>query len=64
MRHKAREAANLDDHALGTDQERSEGLAHAHDGENVDFEEVLDLVKIHIKGWNCVVAAGVVDENI
>ena len=64
MRHKAREAANLDDHALGTDQERTEGLAHAHDGEDVDFEEVLYLAKIHIKGWNCVVAACIVDEDI
>ena len=64
MRHKARDAANLDDHALGTDQEKSESLAHAHDREEVDFEKFLDLVKIHIKGWNCVVAAGTVDEDI
>ena len=64
MRHEARDAANLDDHAFGMDQERSEDLAHAHDGEEVDFEKVLNLLEINIKGWNRVVAAGVVDEDV
>ena len=64
MRHETRKAADVDDHAFGADEERAERLAHAHDGKDVDVEEVLNFVKVHIESRNGVVTAGVVDEHV
>ena len=64
MRHHTREAANLDDHAFGADQKRRECLAHAHDGEDIDVEKILDFSKVRVQSGDGIVAASIVDEDV
>ena len=60
----ARHAANLHDRAFGLDQQRREGVADAHHGEDVDVEDVLHLLHVDVQAGHVVVAPGVVDEVV
>lgn len=64
IRHDTRKAANLDYRAFGLDQQGCKGLTHSHDGEDIDFEGLVDFIEVDIEGRDGVVSARIVDEIV
>lgn len=64
VRHHTGQTAYLDDGTLRFDEQRREGLTHAHDGEDVDVERLLYLVEVEVESGDGIIATGVVDEVV
>lgn len=57
IRRQGRDGADLHDCALGGDELRGEGLAHAHYREDVDGKSFDDFGRVDVQGWDCVLLA-------
>ena len=62
--HDSRETTNLNNGALCLDEKWGEGLAHAHDGEDVDLKCELKLIIVNLQTRDCVITSGIVNEKV
>lgn len=62
--HDASQTADLNNCALGFNQQRCKCLTHTHDTKDIDFKGRLDLIKVNVGGRDSVVATSIVDEIV